>query len=59
MWKRVQAVDGSIALYNMICAVVQKVSTPGPTPFVVPGGVKKFARMVYKTVTKYGCNFVK
>eukprot|EP00037_Helgoeca_nana_P029017 m.344991 g.344991 ORF g.344991 m.344991 type:complete len:698 (-) comp27890_c0_seq5:114-2207(-) len=52
---------GSIALYNIVANVVVAAETADGSvhggAYVVPGGVKKLARCVFKTVTKYNCDF--
>ena len=54
---RLDGTTGSIQLYEMICGIVSPIQFDGPTPFVVPGGVKQLPRMVFKTITKYRCAF--
>ena len=56
--QRLVAATGSLTLYDLVCGIVSGVEVTGPSPFVVPGGVKQLARMVFKTASKYGCNFV-
>ena len=55
--ERLDGTTGSIQLYEMICGIVSPIQFDGPTPFVVPGGVKQLPRMVFKTITKYRCVF--
>ena len=55
--ERLDGTTGSIQLYEMICGIVSPIQFDGPTPFVVPGGVKQLPRMVFKTITKYRCAF--
>mmetsp|Transcript_33940 Transcript_33940/g.89056 ORF Transcript_33940/g.89056 Transcript_33940/m.89056 type:complete len:680 (+) Transcript_33940:163-2202(+) len=59
-FKRMEAGRGSVAFYNLICGVVSsaKWSCEGALAHVIPGGVKKLARYVFKTVTKYQCDFL-
>jgi hypothetical protein len=46
--KQMEAAGGSIDLYNRVCEIVSSVKMRGgATPFVVPGGVKKLARIMY------------
>jgi hypothetical protein len=46
--KQMEAAGGSINLYNLVCEIVSSVKMRGTAaPFVVPGGVKKLARIVY------------
>ena len=46
--KQMEAAGGSIDLYNLVCEIVSSVMMRGAAaPFVVPGGVKKLARIVY------------
>eukprot|EP00038_Savillea_parva_P009214 m.182027 g.182027 ORF g.182027 m.182027 type:complete len:673 (-) comp15414_c0_seq1:375-2393(-) len=59
IYMRKVAALGSIALYNKVCDTVLGVTMTGISPsYVVPGGVKKLDRTVYKTVTKYHCDFL-
>jgi hypothetical protein len=51
--QRMAATTGSIAMYNVVCDIVAAVAVPGTMPYVVPGGVKKLQRIIYKSVTKY------
>lgn len=46
--KQMEAAGGSIDLYNLACEIVSSVKMRGAVaPFVVPGGVKKLARIMY------------
>jgi hypothetical protein len=61
VYMRKLAGAGSIALYNIVANVVVAAETADGSvhggAYVVPGGVKKLARCVYKTVSKYNCDF--
>lgn len=62
IYSRNLAADGSIVLYDTVANVVVSAATtlhaPIDAAYVVPGGVKKLARYVFKTVTKYSCDFL-
>jgi hypothetical protein len=45
--KQMAAAGGSIDMYNLVCEIVSSVKMRGAAaPFVVPGGVKKLARIM-------------
>jgi hypothetical protein len=47
------AADVSIAVYNLICIMIDAVNVGG---YCLPGGVKGSRRVLFKSLFKYGCN---